>query len=375
MIAHSRPGFRPWNVLVLGSLFLLGGCGGNAEAAPEEQPAAGSSFLRVINVEVQTLEPGPFLEIIRVTGTVQAGQDVTLSAEEPGRVMELLASRGSVVRAGDPLVRIDDALLRPQVDEAVARAALAQLNWERRKVLFEQDGVGTEVAYLEARLLAEQAQAQQTLLRERLDRTLVRAPFAGVVDERWVEVGTLVAPGSPVIRIVQLDPLKVVGGVPERFAGEVRAGGGARVSFDVLSNRVFDAQVRYAGATVNPRNRTFEVEVSVPNPGQVIKPEMVANLELFRRDLPEALVVPQNALVRVEEGFVVFVVEEDASGSFARVRPVRLGPSQRNQVVIEDGLQAGDRVIIVGQNQVANGDRVQVLAERSLPREAVGGER
>jgi membrane fusion protein (multidrug efflux system) len=357
--------------LVLFVAMAVGSCGGDARAGDAEgaeSPASGQpSFQRVINVEVQRVEPQPFQEIIRITGTVQANQDVTLSAEESGVVRELLVPRGASVGQGDPLVRIDDSILQPQVREAEARAALAQESWERRRRLFEEDRVGSELAYLEARYQAEQAEAQLATLRERLARTVIRAPIRGVVDERMVEVGTMVSAGTPVVRMVQIDPVKVQGGVPERFAGDVRPGASARVTFDVLRGEVFQADVRFVGSTVNPRNRTFEVELALPNPGRIIKPEMVANLELSRRDLTDALVIPQNALVRVEEGFVVFVaVDEDGQG-VAQVRPVRLGPAQRNLVVVEEGLDPGDRLIVVGQNQVANGDRIQVVGERGRP--------
>lgn len=356
------------------ALFLaiaVGACGDDARAGDaaglDSQATGQASFQRVINVEVQRVEPQPFQEIIRITGTVQANQDVILSAEESGVVRELLVPRGASVRQGDPLVRIDDAILQPQVREAEARAALAQESWERRRRLFEDDRIGSELAYLEARYQAEQAEAQLATLRERLARTVIRAPIRGVVDERMVEVGTMVSAGTPVVRMVQVDPVKVQGGVPERFAGDVRPGASARVTFDVLREEVFQADVRFVGSTVNPRNRTFEVELALPNPGRVIKPEMVANLELSRRDLTDALVIPQNALVRVEEGFVVFVaVDEDGQG-VAQVRPVRLGPAQRNLVVVEEGLDPGDRLIVVGQNQVANGDRIQVVGERGMP--------
>jgi membrane fusion protein, multidrug efflux system len=368
----------PLAPLILILAVVVAACGGDAQAGDAMDrtgdEAAQPSFQRVINVEVQPLEPQAFQEVIRITGTVLANQDVTLSAQESGVVRELLVPRGAVVREGDPLVRIDDAILRSQVREAEARAALARETWERRQRLFEEDRVGAELAYLEARYQAEQAEAQLATLQERMAHTVIRAPIDGVVDERLVEVGTMVAAGTPVMRMVQIDPVKVTGGVPERFAEDVRPGASARVSFDVMRGEVFEAQVRFVGSTVNPRNRTFEVELTLPNPGRVIKPEMVANLELTRRDLDDAIVIPQNALVRVEEGFVAFVVEEEGGVPVARVRSVRLGPTQRNLVVVEEGLDPGDRLIVVGQNQVANGDRIHVVAERAPAAERGGAE-
>jgi RND family efflux transporter MFP subunit len=347
------------------TLVAAAACNGAAEAgdtlgsgAPEQ------SFERVINVGVQTLELSSFVEEISLTGTVEAARDVTVSAEESGVVRELLAGRGARVGAGQAIARVDDAVLRPQVERARAEAVLAQEQWERRRRLFEEDQVGSELAYLEARLLAEQARAQLAVLEERLARTIIRAPFAGVVEERFVEVGTMVAPGAPVARVLQLDPVKITAGVPERYAADVRGGASVRVSFDVLPGESFEGAVGFVGSAVNPRNRTFPVELTIRNPGGAIKPEMVANVSLVRRVVEGALVVPQEAIVRVSDGHAVFVVRQQGDTEVAEARSVTLGASQRNLVAIASGLDVGDRIIVVGQQQVAHGDQVRVVEER-----------
>jgi RND family efflux transporter MFP subunit len=306
-----------------------------------------------------------------VTGTVQANRDVTLSAEEAGAIWEILVEKGSSVSEGEPLFRIDDRILQSQLREAEARSELARETWDRRRRLFEEDGVGAELAYLEARYQAEQAEAILVTLRERLDRTVVRSPIAGVLESRTVEVGTLVGPGTPVARVVQINPVKILGGVPERFAGQVTRSSNAVVSFDVLRGETFPGRVQYVGSTVNPANRTFDVEVLISNPGMIAKPEMIATIDIVRGASEEAIVVPQEALVRVEEGFVVFVATSEGGSERASVRPVVLGASQRNEVVIEEGLVAGDRLIVVGQTSVANGDRVQITRTRETSAEGV----
>ncbi len=363
---------RAWP-LAAGALLLAAGCGGDARAddTGEGRPATAAttqeSSSRVINVEVEALAPTDFREEIRLTGVVRASRDVTVSAEESGVIREIIVDRGRSVAEGAPLFRIDDRVLQAQLREAEARAALARETWERRRRLFEEDGVGSELAYLEARYQAEQAEAALENLRERADRAIIRAPFAGTLEDRAVEVGTSVAPGTPVARIVQVNPVKVSAGVPERLSGEVRVGAPVRITFDVLPGEVFEGQVNYVGATVNPRNRTFEAEVTLPNPGGIAKPEMVANVEILRDRLDGVIVVPQGALVRTEEGFVAFVVDVDAGsgdGGVVRTRALRLGPAQRNQVVVEEGLEAGDRLVVVGQQQVAEGDRVRVVRTR-----------
>ncbi len=362
---------------ILGTALLLLGtvaCGGDAEAGPQ---GAGEGFERTINVEVAPVETSSFTELIRVTGTTRAYQDVTVSAEEVGVIRELPVERGNLVQEGQPIARIDDRVLRAQVEEVRAQSELARERWERRQRLFEEDGVGTEMAYLEARYEAERSQASLRSLEERLDRTVIRAPISGVLDEREVEIGSMVSSGTPVARIVRMDPVKVRGGIPERFAEDVRRGSSARVTFDVLDEAPVESEVTYVGSTVDPRNRTFEVELVIPNSGRVIKPEMVANVEIVRQRHEDALVVPQDALVRVEDGYVAFVAEEEDGRTVARSRPLTLGPAQRNLVVVRSGLEPGDQLIVVGQSQVADRDRIRVVEVREPVRDRVadrGGE-
>lgn len=344
---------------------VLVACGGDAEAGdPGSQGSADEEFHRVINVETRTLEAASFTELIRLTGTVEANRDVTVSAEESGVVRELLVDKGALVERGRPVVKIDDRLLTSQVEEARARAELARETWERRKGLWEVDSIGTELAYLEARFAAEQAAANLATLEERLNRTMVTAPVDGVLEDRMVEVGTMVSPGTPLVRILDLTPVKIAAGVPERYAADVAPGARATITFDVLEGETFQGTISFVGSAVNVENRTFPVELTLPNPGHAIKPEMVADVSVVRRELDEVIVVPQEALVRVEEGFVVFVVATEDDREVAEARPVRTGASQRNQVVVTDGLEAGDRIIVRGQQMVAAGDRVQVVGER-----------
>jgi membrane fusion protein, multidrug efflux system len=357
MSSRQIPAVRAAFVAVL--LLAAASC-----SEPPESQAADTTQLasgRIINVETRTIDEVDFSEQIRLTGTVTAHRDVIVSAEESGVIRQLPVPKGSRVNAGAVLARIDDRILRAQVDQARAQAELTAEVADRRSRLFTQQNIGSELAVLEARSAAQQARASLEALSERLNRTVVRAPVAGVLESRAVEVGTMVSAGTPVARIIEVNPAKITAGVPERFAGDVVPGSPARITFDVLPGRSFDATVSYVGTAVNTRNRTFPVEVLLPNAGYSIKPEMVANVEVVKRSLREAIVVPQEALVRVENGFVVFVVEQRDGRPVARVRRVTTGPSQRNQVVIESGLAAGDRLIVVGQHQVADGDRVAIV--------------
>lgn len=351
-----------WSVALAAAAALLGvACGGDAEADGPGDQATAEGYSRMINVEVRTVEPISFTEVIRLTGTVQANQDVVVSAEESGVIRGLFVEKGRAVSAGQPIAKVDDGILQSQVEQARAEAALASETWERRRRLWEEDHVGSELAYLEARYSAERAQASLRTLEQRLARTTVRAPISGILDDRMVEVGTMVSPGTPVGRIVDLTPVKIRGGVPERYATDVAVGSPATATFDVLGGQSYEGEIGFVGAAVDRSSRTFPVELVIPNPGRAVKPEMVANVALVRRVVEDALVVPQEALVRIEDGFQVFVVEERHGEDVAVARPVSVGPSQRNRAVVESGLEAGDRLIVVGQHQVATGDRVRIV--------------
>jgi RND family efflux transporter MFP subunit len=350
--------------LAVFTVATVAACGGAVQADGTGDGEDAGAFVRIINVEVEEVGSETFIEEIRLTAAARANQDVQVSAEESGVVREILVDKGSRVTAGQPLMRIDDAVLAAQMEQARSAADLAAETWQRRRSLWEEDRVGSEIAYLEARAVAEQTAANLKVLEERLARTTIRAPFDGVLESRAVEVGTMVSPGTIVGRVVDLNPVKVVAGVPERYATDVEVGAMARVTFDVLGDEVFEAPIRYVGSTVEPRSRTFPIEVVLPNARRSIKPEMVASMSVVRRRVDEAVVVPQDALVRVEGGYVVFAAVESARGTIAEVRRVEVGPTQRDMVVIEAGITTGERLIVVGQKSVADGDRVNIVETR-----------
>lgn len=334
---------------------------GSAQADGAEDAASDEGFVRVINVEVEPITTETFVEEIRLTSVAMANQDVMIEAEENGRITELFADRGDWVAAGDPIAKIDDRILASQVAQARAASELAQQTWERRKRLWEDDQVGSEIAYLEARFSAEQAAATLVGLEERLARTVVLAPFSGVLDERHVDVGAMVGPGTTVGRMIDTNPIKVFAGVPERYAPDVAVGAGAQLRFEALSDEVRTARVRYVGTAIDPRSRTFPIEVQLPNGDGAVKPQMVANMSIARQQVDEAIVVPQDALVRAEQGYVVYVAVEQGGNQVAERRPVVTGPSRRNLVVVEEGLAVGERLIVVGQKSVAGGDRINIV--------------
>jgi len=347
----------------------LAGCGSSesGEAQAEQPSVADTTGARIVNVEVTHVAPSSFVDYIRITGEVEALYDVTVSAEESGSILRFLVQKGARVRRGQVIAKIDDAVLSASVREAAALADVAREQYQRQRRLWEEEGIGSEIAYLQAQSNSAAADARVETLQARLARTEIKAPVTGIFDEKFVEVGEMVAPGTPVARVISVGQVKITGGVPERFALFVHAGDSARVTLDPLGESEFFGTIEFVGTSVEPRSRTFPIEIVLENPGNVIKPRMVANVQVERERLADVVVVPQQVVVRTETGYEVFVVGNRDGHPVAEARAVTLGPSFENRVVVTAGLEYGDRLITVGGRLVDDGSFVRIVA-------SVGGE-
>ena len=380
------PAWRTWRRLALGAALLLaltaaecvqlaGGGPPAADAAAGEEgappapaepsaaaaPAASSAGARVVNAEVTPVAPSTFVQYIRVVGEVEALHDVTVSVQESGTVAAFLADKGERVVRGQPVTRISAELLGAQVEEAQALADVAAERYERQRRLWQQQRIGTEIALLELKAQAASSAARLKVLETRLARTVVASPITGIFDEQYVEAGELVAPGTRLLRVLATDQVKVVAGIPERYALAVKPGAAALITFDVLEGREFRGSIQFVGTSVDPRSRTIPIEVVLDNAEYLIRPRMVANVQVERVRQEQVIVVPQDLVQRTENGFQVFIAERRNDTVTARARAVELGSSYANQVVVTAGLAAGERLITAGHRQVDDGSVIQVV--------------
>ena len=339
---------------------------GSAPAAPAEPaaasaaPAASSAGGRVVNAEVTPVAPSTFVQYLRVVGEVEALHDVTVSVQESGTVAAFLADKGERVVRGQPVTRISAELLDAQVEEARALANVADERYQRQRRLWQQQ-IGTEIALLELKAQATSSAARLKVLETRLARTVVASPITGIFDEQYVEAGELVAPGTRLLRVLATDQVKVVAGIPERYALAVKPGAAALITFDVLEGREFRGIIEFVGTSVDPRSRTIPIEVLLDNAEYLIRPRMVANVQVERVRQEQVIVVPQDLVQRTENGFQVFVAEQRNDTVTARARAVELGSSYANRVVVTAGLAAGERLITAGHRQVDDGSVIQVV--------------
>jgi membrane fusion protein (multidrug efflux system) len=365
-------------LLLLTPALFVAGCSdpSNAENGGDpEATATGSSespSQRIIRVSVLDMTPSTFEEIVPITGSVTAPQDASLSAQSAGTLLEL-TEVGTRVAEDDVVARLDDRLIRAGLEQARAnlasaesQARLAEESWRRQEPLY-QDSIISALEFEnvltqrnQARSFLAQAQAAVTQAEQQLENTIVRAPFAGTVEERFAEKGEQVMPGSPIVRIVNTRNLKVTAGVPETYAADIRRGSSVGISFRAYNGPDRRGTVSFVGSVINPQNRTFQIEIDLDNPDGILKPAMITDVKLTRRKLEGQMVIPQTSVLRDETGTSVYVVEMDGSNTVAQRRIVTLGASYQGQTVVTAGLSAGDRVITAGQTAVADGDQVTV---------------
>lgn len=356
---------------LLALLVVAAGCGGaNGSDSPSDAPQQ-----RRVRVESLVLSPTRFEDVVEITGSVESVNDAVLSAQASGTV-QFLAERGQRVGQGAVVARIDPGMMATSVAQAEAVLEAAQAAYAVRQDAFErneglyQDSIVSAIEFEnvraqrnQARANLRQAEAALAQAREQLSHTRVVSPFAGVVEERLIEVGEQVSPGQQMVRVVNTSRVKVIGGVPERYAGDVTRGTSVLINLNAYGGQAMRGTVSFAGAAIDPNSRTFPIEVELPNPEGRLKPEMVARLFVTRQEMTDALVVPRPAILRDESGNSVFVVRQTDSTAVAERRLVTLGATYAGKTVIESGLQAGDEVVVLGQNDLTEGDRLEVVQQ------------
>ena len=322
------------------------------EQAPERPPA---------RVETLVLSPTAFEDVIELTGTVEALNDATVSAQAGGTIT-FLAERGTRVAAGERVAQVDDLEEEAAVEQARAAYELAQDRFERQQPLYK-DSIISALEFEQVRSQRNQARAALTQAEKRLTNTRVDAPFPGTVEERFVERGEQIRANERVARIVDTRQVRVAAGVPERYANDIRVGTSVRLNFRNYGGSVRTAPVSFVGQAINPDTRTFPIEVELDNGDGTLKPEMVARVSVTRTTLDRALVNPRTAVVRDEAGTHAYVAVQTDSTTIAEKRSIQLGPRYAERAVVESGLSFGEAIVVAGQNNLAPGDPVDIATQ------------
>jgi membrane fusion protein, multidrug efflux system len=304
-------------------------------------------------VEAVAARRDTVVDAIAATGQIEAVQALELRPEVEGRIVEILFREGQEVAEGAPLFKVDDAELKAQVARAEADRDLARQALERTRQLIAQNA--SSAADLErADAAARSADAQYDLLRIRLDRTVVRSPFAGVAGQRLVSLGAFVNSSTRLVTLQTVNPQRATFRVPERYTRQLRRGQSVEFAVAALPNRTFTGDVEFVDPVVELPARTILVKALVPNGHRLLHAGMFIEARLATEIRPEAVVIPEDAVLPLQNANVVWVAVDGK----AERRDVTLGVRTPGFVEVRSGVQAGELVVVGGAARLFPGAAV-----------------
>ena len=303
-----------------------------------------------------------FKHYIELPGDVETDQNIIIYPEFSGVLNKVLVKDGQRVQKGQILARIDEGGLSSQLAQLEAQAALAKTTFERQQRLWNQN-IGSEIQYLEAKTNYEAVQNSVNQLKSQIAKTVVRAPFGGVIDKVLSDEGEVVAPGrSELFRLINLSDMYIRTAVPESYIGEIKEGTEVMVEIGATGTE-FKSKIEQVGSFVNPNNRTFEIKVSVPQSAEQVKPNLIATVKLNDYSSENAISVPESVIQKNAAGEnVAFVVKAGDDGKgIAEKRILEIGSSYNDYVEVLSGLEPGDILITEGAKKIREGEQVKVV--------------
>lgn len=311
-------------------------------------------------VTIDTLSAELFKHFAEVQGDVATDENIIIYPEFSGIITKLYVDDGDDVSKGQILAKIDDGGLSSQLAQLEAQAALAKTTYERQKRLWEQN-IGSEIQYLEAKTNYESMQNSVDQLKSQLAKTVVRAPFSGVIDEVFTEAGEVVNPGqSRLFRLVNLSNMYVEADVPENYLSQIKKGTEVKVNISGVEKEI-DGKVRQVGNNIDPNNRTFDVQIAIPNPKGMIKPNQIATIKLNDYTAQEAVIVPESTIQKnAREESLVYVLEKSNDSTGTAVKTViETGYNYNDSIEVTKGLKAGQVLIVEGAKNLRDGQEVK----------------
>jgi membrane fusion protein, multidrug efflux system len=309
-------------------------------------------------VTVMPLTTQNFTHYIELQGRVDA-QNISYVAPPNGQggiVKALYVKQGQAVRKGQVLARLDDQLIRQQIEPLRVQLATAEDTYRRTKSLFDQ-GIGTYQNVLNAKTQMESLQKQIGIIQRQAALMTVTAPSSGIADQVNVRVGEAfvgATAAGPQIRIVNTSDLKVVASVPENYLGRVSVGSKLEIVLPEQNNRIITAVVNVVQKVIDPNTRSFNIEAKIPADAN-FKPNQIAQIKILDYKANDVIAVPLNTVQTDEKGKYVYVMEKSGDKMVARKKAVAVGESYADRIEIKSGLTAGDQLITEGYQNLYEG--------------------
>jgi membrane fusion protein, multidrug efflux system len=308
-------------------------------------------------VSVQTVQLQKFEHFFTVHGSVESSKNVMINAEVPGMANKVLVEAGQAVEAGETMVVLDTDILRKNVEEVKSAYDLAENVFQRQEKLWNQK-IGSELQYLEAKNKKESLGLKLKTLQVQLEKSEIKAPFRGIVDEVVIKQGEMAQPMFPLLRLVNLDNVYIVSDVSEEYIGKIKQGTTANIFFPSI-NYTQTATVTRVGKYINPNNRTFKIQIDISNKEQLLIPNLLAEIKLKDYEQDSSLIVPSRVVQNDASGKeYLFVVEQVNGVPRAKKVIVKSGHTYENKTVVLSGINPKDEIIVEGARSLKDGEEI-----------------
>ena len=310
-----------------------------------------------IGVKVKVCEVfyQPLVDVLKLPGSVEAYNEIELATRIGGAIEWIGKEEGEPVKKGEKLLVLDTSLIEAQKQRFKTSYDLALKKFNRIKNLYEKDMTSRE-SFDESAAAVESAKAALKEVEVSLEYGTLVSPLDGVLDRRYVDPGEYVDPGKTIMKIVDIDRVKVVFMIPEKDILFFKQGQKVTLKTSNGGQHEFEGIVEFVALTADPVSRTYPLKVVVDNPDHNLRPGMILRSSLVRRKIQNAIAVPFYTLVDNEKGKSVFVVENGK----AVEKPIQYGVFQGSLIEITKGLELGDVLVVVGQRNLVNGENVTI---------------
>jgi RND family efflux transporter MFP subunit len=315
-------------------------------------------LVTTVKVEAQN-----FIHFLELQGNVQTKQNLVIYPEMGGILEHVYVKEGQKVTKGQLLAKLDDGGLSQQLAQLQIQTDLAKTTFDRQERLWDQK-IGSEIQYLQAKSSFEAQQKLVNQVKSQLAKTNVTAPFTGIVDDVITNQGSVVAPGqTPIIRIINLDNMYIETEVPESYISSVSVNKSVIVEIPILGKTI-EGVIRQASNYINPANRTFKIEIAVPNKDGAIKPNLTARLKINDYTNANAMLIPQSIISENAEGdqyiYLVNNINENDEATAQRL-VITTGKTQGDVIEVLSGLSDNAEIINEGARSVQDGQMVKIL--------------
>ncbi|MCC7296978.1 MAG: efflux RND transporter periplasmic adaptor subunit [Bacteroidia bacterium] len=316
-------------------------------------------------VETENAAVGLFNSYLNINGKADADESTIATAQVPSTVTSVLVKPGDRVGKGQALAYLDNATLKQSRAQIESQLAFANTLFLKQKRLWEQ-GVGTEVQFLSAKNQKDALEKNLATLDAQIAMYIVKSPISGTVESVDTKIGQIASPGMPLFKVVNLSNLKVVADVAESYSSKIKTGDKVFVSFPDIAKKV-EAKITFASKLIDPLNRTFHVEISLPQT-EGIKPNMIANLQIVDYTNSKAIAVPTNCIQTAEDQKYVVIVTTENGKTFAKRATVSTGHTGDERTEILSGINIGDQIVVNGYQELIDGQQITLAAPAEEPK-------